>query len=229
MNMEKRQHERFTVEDENIQAKMIFSLPAELFNVSTAGACIKTTKILKLSGHYLIRFKDENLHLPLRSTVMWEILTGSIKNTIGEIIPVYKSGIKFNNINPDKIIMLKDFIRASGILDEIRAIHKQEQSPLRYKIHSNEKALLNYSNTFNVRDISLGGILVESNNGIQPEKKYIMALFLPDENDPIKFQGRIVSRTEKHDNKSHLFNIGIEFLNIKETDSSRLSKFLSSR
>lgn len=221
-----RRYKRFIVENMDIHAKALFAMEVKLFDISTGGACIKATKILKLGGKYLIRLESDGKLLPLQSTAIWANLSESVKNARGEFMPVYKSGIAFKDTSSDKLVKLKDFIRVSGIPNEQRLSDKYRPSALRFKIYTNEKAVLNYPKTFTVKKVSLGGMLVETNYEIQIESRFLMALFPPDENLPIKFQGRIASCIEIPDKKSKNFDIGTEFLNMADNDRARLSKFI---
>ena len=77
-----------------------------------------------------------------------------------------------------------------------------------------------------VKKISLDGMLIGLGNRLQVEKRFPMALFLANENLPIKFQGRVACCIGIADKKSTSFDIGIEFLDMAKQDKSRLSRFL---
>jgi c-di-GMP-binding flagellar brake protein YcgR len=223
-----RRYKRFTVEKMDINSKMIFTTEIEVSNISVGGACIKTTKSLKIGGNYLIRFEDQKMKLPLKFAVVWEKLSESIKNPKGESIPVYSAGIKFLDLTSDKLVQLKDFIRISGIPEE--KMESDEYSPiaLRFTIQSNEKAVMNYPEAYRVKQISQGGILVEADYELQTDINYPMAIFIPGDKQPVKFNGRIASCNDTPDKEPKSFNIGIEFLNMSETDKERLNSFLGS-
>jgi hypothetical protein len=225
MKVGKRRYKRFVVENMDIHAKTLFATDTELLDISVTGACITAQKSLRFADKHLIKLESEGKHLPLQCSIIWKNLSGSAKNLSGEFVPVYKAGIAFKCISSDKLVSLKDFIRMSGFPKERRLSNEYGLGALRFKIHTNEKAVLYYQRTSTVKKISLGGMLIELYNGIKIDKRFPMALFLPNENRPIKFQGRVASCIEilgrklKHD-------IGIEFVDMPENDKSRLNTFL---
>ena len=87
---------------------------------------------------------------------------------------------------------------------------------------------MNYPVTYPVKKISLGGMLVEADSSFEIEQKYPMAVFLPNQADPVTFRGRIASRIPVKDEKSGHFDIGVEFHNLTESDKLRLNNFITS-
>lgn len=226
MNTGKRRYKRFIVDNMDVRAKTLFTSEVELLNVSMSGACILSKKSLKLGEHCLIKLEREGVLLTLRCIVVWETLCGSEKGTGEEVIPLYKTGISFRNVPSDRLVELKDFIRLSGMPCEEKLGDEYGPSALRFRVQTHEKALLYYPRISPVKKISLGGMLVESYSCISIEKRFPMALLLPREKLPIKFQGRVASCIEKDDRHSKRFDIGIEFLNMAENDRSRVVGFL---
>lgn len=221
-----RRYPRFSVEGMDVHAKTIFSTDIELFNISMGGACIQSVKRMRIGGNYLIRLKGHGPDLPLKCTVIWENLSGNLHNARGETVPLYKAGVSFQDITPDKLVKLKDFIRVSGIPYEHRLTDEQRLSALRFKIDVNGKGVLTYPKTYKVKKISLGGMLVETNYQFQAEQKLPMAIFLSAESAPIKFHGRIASVIKHNAADATGFDVGIEFFQMSEHDRKRLSKFI---
>jgi Tfp pilus assembly protein PilZ len=225
-NIGKRRYKRFSVEEMDIHAKTLFAEGIDLLNISLSGACILSTKSLKFGDKYLIRLKSEGLHLALPGVVVWESLCSRVKNSAGEFVPAYKAGLAFKGITSDKLVELKDFIRVSGIPNEQRLSDEYKPSALRFTVHAHEKAVLFYPETAPVRKVSLGGMLVESSDRVQVEKKFPMALFLPNDALPVRFKGRVASCVPIPNERSKRFGIGVEFLDMAEHDRSRMGRFL---
>jgi hypothetical protein len=225
MNVGKRRYKRFVVENMDIHAKTLFATEAELLDISVTGACVTAQKSLRFADKHLIKLESEGMHLPIQCFVIWKNLSGSARNPSGEFIPVYKAGVAFKGISSDKLVSLKDFIRMSGIPKERKLSNEYGPSALRFRIHTNEKAVLYYQRTSTVKKISLCGMLIELYNGVKIDKRFPMALFLPNENRPIRFHGRVASCIEIPGKKLKR-DIGIEFIDMPENGRVRLSTFL---
>ncbi len=69
-------------------------------------------------------------------------------------------------------------------------------------------------------------MFVETNSEISIEGRYPMELFLPKDDLPIKFEGRIAFCKEVAGKESRLFDLGIEFFDIAVNDKSKLRDFI---
>jgi len=221
----KRRFKRYVVEGMEIEAKMVFAEIVELFNVSTGGACIITTKTVKPGDNIVLRITDESMNRPLKCTIIWEQeAEEDLKARLGIF---HKAGVQFRGVTPDTLIQLKDYMRGSGVPDDKKLDDAYKPSALRFKVQKNEKAVMSYPMNYPVKKLSLGGMLVESDREFQVEQRYPMAIFLPDDNHPIKFQGRIASQIPVRNDQMINYDVGIEFLNLAAHDKSRLNKFLA--
>lgn len=216
--MTKRRFTRFSVEEMGIHAKASFAAEFELLDISLGGARIRGTKSLKVGGNYTLKLECEGTLLPLDCTVVWEKLSGSVKGEEGESIPLYTAGVEFKDIFTEKFGGLIRFLRDWKILDE------QRLKGLRIRILGRRRAVVNYEETYPVRLISFGGMLVETDRKFEVEKRLPMALLLPGEETALEFKGRVASCLRGR--KEGCFDIGIEFMEISEEDKKRLEGFL---
>ena len=224
-NTGKRRYKRFAVENMDVRAKTLFTTETNLRNISISGACIVSKKSVKFGEKYLIRLESQDIHLSLPCVVVWETLCCNVNKSGRGFIPAYRTGIAFQGMTSDKLVKLKDFIRLAGIPNEQRLSDEYRPSALRFTVYANEKAVLLYPKTSPVKKISLSGMLVESYNIAQVEKKFPMALVLPNET-PIRFQGRVASCITTAGGRLKRFGVGIEFLDMPEHERSKVSKFL---
>jgi len=114
----------------------------------------------------------------------------------------------------------------SGIPNEQRLSDEYRASALRFTVYANEKAMLLYPKKSPVKKISLSGMLIESYKSVQVEKKFPMALFLPHEALPVRFQGRVASCIAIPGERPERFDMGIEFLGMADHDRHRVRKLL---
>jgi Tfp pilus assembly protein PilZ len=225
MKMEKRRYKRFLIEQMDIHAKTIFATEVEMLDISICGARMKVPQNLIIGSVYFIKLENESYSLRLKCTVMWEKLSGSLKNKDGDFIPVYTAGIKFKNVYSDELKKLRDFIGEFEIPEELEFSDEKRLNAMRVKFYTKESDLLNYQETYTVKLLSLGGILIETNIEFRIDERFPMELFLSNDNHPLKFQGRIASCIEIPDKKPKQYNIGVEFLDMAENDLSRLSEY----
>ncbi|MEW6110162.1 MAG: PilZ domain-containing protein [Nitrospirota bacterium] len=214
-----RRHKRVSIKGMDIYAKTTFDTRVEILDISTQGVCIKSARRLVPGCKCILNLKNKGSFLPLKGTVRWERFSGKILKVSGEVETLYRAGVEFEY----------NFSEFSGYLKYMGEYCETDEKKLRgtrYQIPGRETALLNYEETFNVSSLSAGGLLVESLNKIEFDRKMTMELHLPKENHTIKFQGRVASCVPVKNKKPERYNIGIEFLDIEETDRSRLKKLV---
>jgi hypothetical protein len=91
---ERRRHKRLIVR--GIQKNVLHSLKTKIINISVDGVAIETTKKLERNKEYDLRINHGGNALRLRGCVIWSVLTRIEKKESGDIIPVYKAGVKFH-------------------------------------------------------------------------------------------------------------------------------------
>jgi len=222
---QKRRYKRYVVEGMEIQARMVFAEIVDLFNVSSGGACIITTKSVKPGDNIVLRITDKNINRPLKCTIIWEREAGEdAEDRLGTF---HRAGLQFQEVTSDTLVQLKDYMRESSVPDEKKLEDEYPPSALRFKVYKNEKAVMSYPIAYPVKKLSLGGMLVETDREFETEQRYPMAIYLTKDSQPIRFQGRIASKIPKKNDRKYNYDIGIEFLNLAATDRSRLNKFLA--
>jgi len=217
----KRRFERFRVQGKELCAKIVLTDVIELSNLSTGGACIITTRALQPGENVLLTLPKDKVSTPLKCTIIWE-RAGEEPSKGRNSLTLHKAGLKFSDMDTGTLVRLKDFMRLTGTPGDHKQAEHFQPGPLRFSIFSGEKAMLNYPAKSPVKTISQGGMLVESTSDLEPDQQYPMALYLPHNNQPIKFLGRIASRVPC----GKAFDIGVEFLQMKEADQFRLRSFI---
>ncbi len=98
---EKRRNERFTITE--IQRKFLHSSNIRIIDISAGGAAIETTKKLEINKEYRLRINHKGAPIKLEGRVVWSVLAREEKKESGDIITIYKGGMKFHRsflINP---------------------------------------------------------------------------------------------------------------------------------
>ncbi len=221
---ERRQHKRFIVEGMDIHSKMLFATEVNLLTISLGGASISLHKRLSIGSEYTLRIEYKDRTFSLKGTVVWEKLVDYRKNERGETVPIYEAGIQFKDVLTEKGTELIDFIEESIIPEPI----KLRLKGTRVKIIKPEKTtILDYYTTYNVKKVSLGGMLIETDHEIEVNTKFQMELIFPDEKGSVKFRGRITSSLEIPDKTPNFYNTGIEFVEMSKEERGKLKEFIN--
>lgn len=222
---EQRRYVRYPIEGRNIQAKMILSEEVDVANMSIGGACIVTKRTMSPGEKVLISIADGNIDQPLKCKVIWE--SESSNDDQENRAASYKTGVQFQDVPPYTLIRLKDYMRESGVPDMKKLNDQHLPSSLRFKIYRNQKAFMKYPSTCPVKKISLGGMLIETNQEYAVEQRYSMAVYLSDESPPIKCIGRIASQLPVSNQPAVRYDTGIEFFKLADQDRTQLRTFIS--
>jgi len=224
-----RRYKRFKVDVMEINGMMMFANEVEILDISIGGISLRADRRMNIGSEYSLKLRDKSSVIPLKGTVVWSVLSGTGKGLDGGTVPLYTAGMRFQDLSSEKIGELTRFI----------AGHRHEQHGdddmhclsglrfnIRYNIDAKEKAVLSYPESYQVRKISLGGMLIESTREMEVEKRLPMELTLP-RNVPISFEGRVASCLPAKQEEPKLYAIGIEFVDIAESDRAMLAEFIA--
>ncbi|NIQ12963.1 MAG: hypothetical protein GTO02_00690 [Candidatus Dadabacteria bacterium] len=156
---EKRKHKRYNVD--SIHGNMLYSADVNIVNISIDGIAIETTRRLNLNKEYTLKIKYKDSNLNLKAIVIWSILSRNETKKSGEILPVYKTGMRFSNVLNKKSDDLLSFI------DENRteSIEKRLLG-IRFKINKTNDALIDFPYKYSIKRISLSGMLRQNSYSI---------------------------------------------------------------
>jgi hypothetical protein len=217
---EKRQHNRYIVDDMEISGQMLFATEVKVINISISGISIKADRRLDIGKEYSLKLGETDNIFSLKGNVVWSSISETKKNSRGDLVPIYTAGLKFSNVITDRLMEIITFIEE----------HKKDQehrlSGLRFSINVPGKAILKVPSNYKVVKISMGGMLIKSREPLDIESRFPMEISLP-EDSPINFIGRVASCSLIEDDEpvGH-YDIGIAFMEMPEKDGVRLKKFI---
>lgn len=215
---EGRRHKRYIVD--GIQGNVLYPADLEILNISIDGAAIETTKWLDLNREYTLKVKYKDIVLNLRGRIVWAVLTSKEKKGFGEVIPVYRAGVRFSDTLSEKTTMLINFIEEN----KIRTLEKRLVG-VRFKIVTPQDTKIDYPYKYEVKKMSLSGMLVETEYALDLNSNYDIELFLTD--NVLNIIGRI-AYCEKIDSDDDIkYKIGIEFAEVSDNDRGLLKEFLN--
>lgn len=216
---EKRKFKRYNVD--GIHGNMLFSSDVNIVNISIDGSAIETTKRLNIDKEYALKIKYKDNILNLEGFVVWSILSHTETKKNGEVVPIYKSGIRFTNVLSEKSSNLLRFIDEN----KTESIEKRVLG-VRFKIKRVGDAMIDYPYEYNVKRLSLSGMLIETDNVFDVDSSHDMEIFLDSRILPVF--GRIVNCVESKSENLTRYDIGIEFVSMSDEDKIFLSDFLGS-
>jgi len=224
----KRRHERYNVDTADISGKMLLAKFLKILNISIGGICFQTEKRLNLGSQYTIKLNGKGRSLDVRGVVVWSTLRECIKDARGNIVPIYTAGMKFVDIPAEKVTEIVNFIddhRWDG--DRTVDIFKASGPRLfvRIQIENPENAALDYH--YRVKNLSLGGVLIESVHALELERRLPMELELGG-GRTFTFLGRVAYCLEVSDETGEHYDIGIDFTEISEKDKGVVREFIAS-
>ena len=209
---------------------MVLAKYVKILNMSVGGVAVQTDKRMTVGSQYTLKIESKGKTLNVKGIVVWSVLGESIRDTRGNIIPIYTAGMKFMEISPEKTGEIVSFIEShKRHADREVDIFSPSGLRLHVRIHIEdpEKAVLDSQEGHNVKSLSLGGMLVESDHRLETGNKLPMEITLS-ENETIKVSGRVVSCKPVENSNADRYHVGIEFSDIQAKERKILKAFLAS-
>jgi c-di-GMP-binding flagellar brake protein YcgR len=220
---EQRRHKRYVIEGMDVKCRMLFATEVRLKDISLSGASIVVDKRLNMGSKYTLKVIDGASELSLNGEVVWVSISGSKKTQTGEVVPLYNAGMRFDNVLTGKGAELMGLLNHSANTQKI----VPRLGGVRVKVDANG-SIVDYPQAFSIKKISLGGMLMEADRLLEVDKQYPLEISLfKSEGPPLRCTGRVASCLPHPSGNADLFNVGVEFLHLSDTDRLRLERFIS--
>jgi hypothetical protein len=220
---ERRRYTRFLIEGMEVQCKMFFTTEVKILNMSLGGVALSLNKRLNMGEEYTLKIETESKTISLEGVVVWEKMTNFTKEVKGKKFPIYEVGIRFDEVLTGKGADLLNFI-SGNIFD--KAIKTRVQG-VRVKIIQPERTvILDDRDSYSVKMIGLGGMLIETKDELSIEDRFPMEMSFSEDIKPIKFLGRTAYCVEIPGKTPQRYDTGIEFIEMDEADRARLKEFI---
>ena len=206
-----------------MNGKMILAQKVEILDISLGGAAIKIDRRLNINRDYLLKLEWKGKTLDVWGIVVRSELIGLEARDYGESVSVYRVGVMFKDGSSKT---LADFINSieQDNKESVSATVDQRLN-VRFQITTPCKKTLIYPAQFQVKEISLSGMLIQTEQALDIESIIPMGLSLETDNQ-IMFNGRIASCLMIEDNAHVHFAIGIEFKDLTNNDGELLKTFI---
>ncbi len=215
-----RRHKRIDVD--SIHGRMSYASDINILNISLDGAAIVTTQRLVIDRVYSLRMKFENCDMTLKGKIVWSVLSHSKTLENGEVVPVYKAGVRFTDSLTDSAKQL------------IAYIEKNRQNPLekrilgvRFKVHQTEGAEIDCSHQYQIKKISLAGMLIETEAELAQDSRHAMEISL--DGVPLNVTGRVANLSRNTSGDAVTYDVGIEFVEMSDEHRNILHSYIEER
>jgi len=219
-----RKHERLSSKGLNIHCTVQIATDIDLLNISNSGALVSLVKPLHIGQRYTLHIRHEEKDISLTGVVVWEKLVCCKTNEEGEIVPLYKAGIKFDSILTKKGTELISFMETSFLPKELSA----RLSGIRVEVSDSESTISEDHKKCDVLKISSSGLLLETCPQLAIGSKHNMEINLPGGKEPIKFLGKVASSRKIPGRDPDAYEAGIEIEDMSEEHRARFEELIAS-
>jgi hypothetical protein len=217
---ETRRHPRYQVED--VEGTFLFNIEVHVLNMSVAGMAVATSHSLQVGRSYSFKIEQSDQQVELFGTVAWCVLRGTRRASEEEedVLPVYHAGVRFDDVLTERAQEIRSLIEQSAVIDVNPRIFG------RFRIGRDASVTLDSQVPFEVRKISLSGMLVESL--LIADLNTVFPLEMNLANGLFSCQGRVafVEPPEGSDTEFRA-RLGIEFIDMTPESASRLENYIA--
>ena len=110
-----RRHPRYEVA--GLDGRLVVPIQIEVINLSLGGIALETNSYLQFGRAYTLKLKGTEQEVSLTGTVAWCSLRQTKKTPTGEILPVYRAGLKFEALGTERSQELWRLIRDHALVE----------------------------------------------------------------------------------------------------------------
>jgi Tfp pilus assembly protein PilZ len=220
---EKRRHKRYNLDLIDVNGKMGLTDKVEVLDISLGGIALKADRRLNIGKEYMIKLQEKGKTLDVKGIVVRSELSGIEARSHGEMASIYTAGLVFKDGFVDKIA---DFLRPieQKRKKESPDVVDDRRLNVRFKITTPREEILSYPVQFKVRTISLGGMLIQTQESVEINSTIPMELSLYTDK-AVTFVGRVASCDKMENADLTYYNIGVQFTNLTDKDKTLLKTF----
>jgi len=215
MPIEARRHRRYDVAD--VRGSLLLSLDARILNMSLTGMLIETGSVLKVGGDHWLRLSQDGDPLRFKAKVQWCHLVRNEKNAAGEVRAVYQAGLDFRDGLDEHARQVLRFLEKHIVVEIDRRLTG------RFNLAQTQTAAIAVRHDFEVRRLSLGGIMVETVWDPAPDS--VVDLEVQTGRGVVRTRGRVRSVLPAigDPNGPPVFAVGLEFVGLAPEDQRSLT------
>ena len=217
---ERRRHKRIGLEHMEVKAKTVIPSECKILDIGMSGVCVATTQWLPIDNNYSFKFHHNGTTVSNTGTVRWVKLVGTKKGSNEDSVPIYMTGMEFKSVLTDTG---RGIIQ---VLDRYADKEDNRQNGNRFKLKLPAKAIFNILKECRIREISTGGMLIETDLDLLSDKPYSWAFKFPGDDNVICCTGRIVSHAGTFNKSSRRNHFGVAFTDLQKENRKNLARFV---
>ncbi|MEJ2683105.1 MAG: PilZ domain-containing protein [Candidatus Sulfobium sp.] len=176
-----------------------------------------------MGEEYTLKVESESDTLSLKGTVIWEKIVRPTRDVRGNNFSIYEVGMSFDEVltgqGADLLNFMSENVSDGGIKARIKGLRVKIIEP-------GKSVILDDRNSYDVRMIGVGGMLIESREELCIDGRSAMEMSFPEDMNPIRFLGRIAYCMEIQGKIPKCYDAGVEFIEMNEKDRARLKEFI---
>jgi hypothetical protein len=229
VSTERRRHRR--VESPGLTGRLATKCNARLCDVSLSGVGFESEGRLAPARTYRLRVATgDGQVLDRQGRLVWSHLYTTKRAGDGEVRPIYRAGLLFDDRSVGATSELYDFIQRyagaeNGGPEQIPEDRFGiDRDATRYHLERVEELHVETDYEFLVRTLSLSGMLIETE--LPLERRAPVELFLELPEGELRGRGRVVSTERTLEGDRHRHEIAVEFLELEDDERDRLERYL---
>ena len=223
MIQDKRRHKRFRLDVVEINGKMILAQKVEIIDISQGGIGLNTDRRLNVGKEYLIKLEDKGSLIDVKGIIVRCELSKIEERNSGERVPIYTAGMMFKDVPLNKITDLLNSIEKHKKKEAL--VIADRRLAVRFYITTPWEKTLSFPTQFKVKDISLSGMLIQTEEALEIGCMIPMGLSLKADN-PVNFIGKVASCRIARDRETAFYEIGVEFADLTDEGRTLLKQFI---
>ncbi len=219
---ERRRHKRYRVT--GVRGQFLFSTDAKVIDMSLNGMSLEIASPLKVGREYSLKLDRDSDGIRLSGTIVWCTLVRTARDEQGDIVPVYRAGIHLEDVFSGKAAELMEFIQENAIISLEKRLFG------RYKVEPARSADLGFEAEFQVIQLSLSGMLVETEIAPPVDSRCRMHIEIGDmtlDTDARVVRVETIEREPEGGGPSiPMFSLGVEFADLTPDSVESLEAFI---
>lgn len=214
----RRRHRRYEVA--GLGGRLVVPMEVRVVNLSLGGMSLETNDYLQFGRNYSVNLDHNGHRVTLVATVAWCKLRHTKKNPSGDVVPVFRAGLRFQVLSGERLHELWQIIRDHAVVEVDDSVFGRfaPEQPQVVELDSDYK--------FSVRKLSLSGMLIETDFVPELEARLPLEVLLPD--SPIEALARVASVPNLGQRaRGEPTQIGVEFCGLDSQRRSELRAYLA--